>query len=451
MKALVNRLPKLPARTWLMLAMLFDLLLSNVMTRFAALAMLCVITPCAVALVIVEIVHRRIRWTAYECILAAISAFYTLAAIRNRAVSVSALCTLTFCLAAMMAIGIVPKDMSAADAKRETKALSLLLLAYIVPLATLAMISVFTGRPIPVPGESEFIGIQALGRFGGRIRIFAHPNTTGSICLAAFVLAVFCLCDRPKRWVRALLWFSVAVLTLAIAHCQSRACNIAYGAAVGALAFRFVYLRGFGGKWRALLGLAVWAAALLAVLAAINGLFTLDVGIAKLLDSNARSGHAVSRALEQGAFDVFSNGRDEIWGNGIRYLTAHPADMLLGMGPGDIMERIRPTSTEFMMKVMHLHNSFLETLARGGVPMLLGVLAMLVMLVRPCVTLLTAPAERENPGRHIYVVLIGVLLLLSMVEPYLFSRAREVNLIFFFAAGHVMSATAAGRLKTKRH
>ena len=46
-----------------------------------------------------------------------------------------------------------------------------------------------------------------------------------------------------RRWAKVLCGVYIAILTLVIVHAQSRTSNIAYGAALGALAFRGVWLR----------------------------------------------------------------------------------------------------------------------------------------------------------------------------------------------------------------
>ena len=74
--------------------------------------------------------------------------------------------------------------------------------------------------------------------------------------------------------------------------------------------------------------------------------------------------------------------------------------------------------------------------------MLLSALAMLVMLVKPCLALLVAEETEETRGLHVFVVMIGMLLLVSIIEVGLFSYASPRNPLFFFIAGRVMHAWA---------
>ena len=299
----------------------------------------------------------------------------------------------------------------------------------------------FLGRPIPFLHESRPIGISADGGFSERIRVLIHPNGTARAAVVAALMAIYLIMVARRRWTKALCGVCIAILTLAIVHAQSRTSNIAYGAALGALAFRGVWLRMEGRKGRAVVGIAVWAAVAVAVVVVLGRIFTLDVWIAQSL-AGQQEAAAVSRAVTGGAVDVFSNGRDEIWREALRYMRAHPVTFLLGLGSGEIQSVVMD-SASWTSTVYTLHNSFVDCLVRGGIPFLLCMLGYLCMLVRPALRALTGAEDAQHRGEAVPAILVGALLLVSLTEVTIFLSASFVNCVFFLAAGHLLEMDAA--------
>ncbi len=444
MSGLMGQIKKLSARSWLLVAFMCTYLLWGLLAKVCILSTEFIVLPWAIALVASECLRGKVRKSLYNALLFIMAAAYLFASVRNGLGQEYARYALIVPCVAMLAAGIVPMDADSPSLRRETVAMAVPLLALMLVLALLGVISVFSGRPIRFLWKDEPVGIQEVNHFKDRIRLLVHPNTSSTLCLSSLLMAVYCLICRPRRWIRVLLWFAIAVFVVALTHCQSRSGNIALALVAGAFAFRAVWLRGIGGRWRVLVGLAVWALVFFAVLYLLNALYVTDIRLARLI--NARKPKpVVSRTVRAGTFEVFSNGRDGVWKNGIRYLLSHPADMLLGMGSGDIMSRIREAVPAMLKTAGHLHNAFLETLARGGVLMLGSAVGMLALLVKPCLIYLTAPETEETRGRHVFVIFIGAVLSLSLVEVGLFCYPHLCNILFFYAAGRVMHDYAAGR------
>ena len=119
------------------------------------------------------------------------------------------------------------------------------------------------------------------------------------------------------------------------------------------------------------------------------------------------------------------------------YLIHHPKEMVFGMGAGDLVDRLTACNPA-RFPANHLHSGFLETLAHGGIFMLLCLIAWLLTLVRPTARLLT---EKDDPdrGAFIYAVFIGILLTVTLAEALLFVRVSLANLVFFYAASRAMA------------
>lgn len=382
------------------------------------------------------------------------------------------LATLTYVCGGMLVAGIVPRDAGADHLRREARMLCLLVSVLALTTLAPAVASVFMGHPIEAAWLPAMIGIHADGLIVDRISALQHPNNTAVTAVIAIFCALYCMRAWPRRWQRTLLALACAIYLMALAHTQSRTSAIALGVGAGALAFRQVWLRSERKRRRWGLGLAAWALTMVLVVALVSGVFTVDVFIATRHNAAAESnllesmrenaaqkkadealdappsdsavevadGVMVSRALSAGILNVFSNGRGEVWRDGMDYLIHHPMDMLFGMGPDDIMARMRDYNPDFY-HANHLHSDYLEMLARGGIFMLICLLGALCLLARPTARALVA-ADGPDPGAHIFAALVGVLLMLTLVESVVFNDATVYNLLFFFSAGRVMHAQA---------
>ena len=266
-----------------------------------------------------------------------------------------------------------------------------------------------------------------------------HPNGTARAAVVAALMAIYLIMVARRRWTKALCGVCIAILTLAhrprsVPHEQHRlwrgagraGVSAAYGCAwKAARAARSSELR--SGRPSRSLWWSFWA-----------GFFTLDVWIAQSLAGQQETA-AVSRAVTDGAVDVFSNGRDEIWREALRYMRAHPVTFLLGLGSGEIQSVVMD-SASWTSTVYTLHNSFVGCLVRGGIPFLLCMLGYLCMLVRPALRALTGAQHR---GEAVPAILVGALLLVSLTEVTIFLSASFVNCVFFLAAGHLLEMDAA--------
>lgn len=398
---------------------------------------------------------------------------------RERTQLLKGLSVLTYAWGSMLVAGILPREMDDRHLRRESRAIALFVVISALAFTLPAVISVFIARPVVLPFlPSETIGIREAGFIRDRIRALQHPNKVAQLAIVGLFYAVYCLMNGTGRGLRAALIASIVVFTLALAHTQSRGGNIAMGLGVGAMAFRLVFRRLEGRRWRVPAGLLSGGLALIATILLVNGLFTADLLIVSqyntvahaeggnLLDSLKQSaaekadeekgdaiaqglvdlavekedGVVVSRAMASGATEVFSSGRGRIWREALDYLAHHPVELLLGMGSGDVVDRMKAYNPDRFYSY-HLHNGFLEVLARGGVFMLLGVLWLLWLMVRPCARMLVAD-DPDEPGSCVFPILIGMLLATAMVEALLFTDATAYDFIFFCAAARVMRPAA---------
>lgn len=393
----------------------------------------------------------------------------------NRLMFLNDLAILIFVCGAMLVAGIQPKTIDAQYARREGGILLALITALSAILLLPAVVSVFIGAPVVIPGFPEPFGLHWVGAFNDRITALQHANMTSHYALIGVFSAVYCLCVFKRRHVKVLLLAVIVLFLIATAHCQSRTTNIAMGAGFGALVFRCVFLRFEARRWRIPVGLLAGVLTVGAVMLLINALFTLDVNLSMsrnaiiqatgsasaetqsvsdgampevtpdpskvIIDENRSSQMKVSRAVTEGSVDVFSTGRNLVWAEGMDYLIHHPKEMVFGMGAGDLVDRLTAYNPS-RFPANHLHSGFLETLAHGGIFMLLCLIAWLIILVRPTARLLT---EKDDPdrGAFIYAVFIGVLLTVTLAEALLFVRVSLANMIFFYAASRAMAHHSA--------
>lgn len=440
MNRLVGRLSGLTERCWFLLALFASVLLGFFFTRGQFALLVYFVVPWAISLFYLQLRRRALRGDAPMLLLAAASVLMVCSALWNRSRELMEVLGMSVAGAYALVVSAPPKDMDPLGQRRELSVVAALLVACITPMMLLGVSTVFTGTPVHFFREHIPVGIRDRGNIEYRIWVLSHPNITARGALIAILFAIYGICVVRSKWLKALLGVCIAVLTLAVVHTQSRTCFIAYGVAMGALVFRALWLRLPDRKWKIPAALAAWAAVALAVLAGLNLIYTLDIRIASaLLPPMETAPNGVTRAAKEGAFDVFSNGRDLIWKYCWRYLRSHPIYFLTGMGPGDVMAQIATQIPE-AANYAHLHNSLIDCLARGGVPFLLCILGYLVLMVRPSLAVLTARESAEEKGLFIMPVMLGMLLVMSLTEAMLFVNVSLSNGVFFLACGHVLCA-----------
>lgn len=405
------------------------------------------------------------------------SASQRLRVARERTQMLKGLTVLTYAWGAMLVAGIVPREADGDHLRREGGIVSLFVMFSALVFVVPALVSVFIARPIVLPFlPAEKIGIQEAGAISDRIRSLQHSNKVAQLAVMGILCALYALMNRVGRRLKAILILSVALFAMALAHTQSRGSALALGLGLGALAFRAAYLRLAENRWRVPAGLAAGALSIALTVVLLNALFTADVFIATRLNASAHAeagannlmdqlrqnaaekhseevsaaamageddhavevadGVVVSRAMASGTLSLFSSGRDLIWKEALDYLVHHPVELALGMGSGDVTDRMKAYNPN-RFYAYHLHNGLLEALARGGVFMLLGVVWLLCLLVKPSARALVA-VDAVEPGSCVFPVVIGVLLATSVVEALLFTDATAYNILFFWAAGRVM-------------
>ena len=383
----------------------------------------------------------------------------------------SDLSILIFVCFALLVAGIRPKDISGEYTRRESLAVCGLIAALCLMLMTPAVYSVFIGKPVVISCLGKSFGVTSPGFLNDRIRAAdLHPNLTSQYALVGLLSTLYCLLRARRWWTKAVLAVVSPVFLIAIVHTQSRTTNIALGVGVAAIVFRLLYLRLQARRWRVPISLLAGALTVILTVLSINALFSVDMYISLqrnatiqpnstpaadtaptdssdaenttppddklVLSESASKWVMTSRASSEGSLNVTGNGRGLVWKEGVDYLLHNPLDLLFGMGAGDIVERMRAYNPD-RFDAYHLHNGFLETLARGGAFMLLCLIAALLLLVRPTARLLTQ-RDASDPGSFMFALFIGVPLTISLSEALLFIDVSLFNLMFFYAASRAM-------------
>lgn len=384
---------------------------------------------------------------------------------RSQDTTLRGLTNLLYTWGALLVAGILPREADAAHLRRESRILCLFTLALVLAVLTPAVTTVFTGRPIEAKWFEGRIGIQLPGLVADRIWALQHPNNGALWAVVGLFCAIYALHGETRRWLKALLWAAIVLLLMALAHCQSRTNDIALGVIVGAVAFHGVYLHFADRRWRVPLGLVAWGLTLALTILLVSGLFMADVFVANRIGAEAETnfleglresaaakraeetyetdgydeavevadGVVVPRTMAAGMFNFLSNGRGEIWRDCLDYLIHNPGDLLLGMGSGDLLERLKDYNPD-RYHAVYMHSGYIEALMRGGVFMLAALAWALCLLVKPTARLLVCEDPSE-PGKYLFAALIGVLLLVSLVESTLFTTATMYLTLFFHAAG----------------
>ena len=408
----------------------------------------------------------------------------------------SDLSVVAYICSVMLIVGIAPKDIDTRYLRREGRIACGLIVALSFLLIIPAVYSVFIGRPVFIDFLPEKMGVGEIGRFNDRIRALQHPNGSSHFALMGLFSAIYCMYGHRKWWIKALLTVACVVFMIAMAHCQSRTSNVALGLGFGAMVFRWVYLRYETRRWRIPVGLTAAVLIVPLTLLSIDALYSVDLRITMGLNaaivkpvteqteaepqvdeapSDSQTVEApaeptptvaptatpdpnkiaiteetsqrmmVTRTVTDGA-DLLSNGRGVVWRESVYYLIHNPRAMILGMGAGRIVDRIDKYNNSALKKTFNLHNGFLETLARGGVFMLLCLIAALVLLVRPTARLLTE-RDPDDPGGFVFVAFIGVPLAITMAEALLFVEVSLFNLVFFYAASRAVKHSEMAQIK----
>ena len=332
------------------------------------------------------------------------------------------------------------RNMTTHEQHNELLSVAALMITAFMPFAFLCMISVFLARPFNVPFLDYPLGVMGTGDAGSRILIFSHPNITSRFAVVNILLGLYAFCRVQRKSARLYFGLNILLNTMVLSHTQSRTCFIALAAGIAALLFRHIFLRSSKKSWRFLIASVAAIVPFALILVFLNGLYKADVTLAQTVQlADVSIQPIVTRAASQGQFDVFSNGRDTIWLTGFQYLLDNPRYLLFGMGSKNIMERIT-SSYPIMASFAHLHNSFLECLARYGILYLLSILGLLCAMLVPAIKVLLMPVRYENRGIAFSAVIVGVLLIMSIPEKMLFTNADWSNLLFYFLCGHVLHA-----------
>lgn len=438
MQKIMNRLPKLEERSYFMAALIGSFLFTSMLRGIGFVLFTFFILPWSIGVFHSSIKQRRLCFTGYNVSLMLSMLFLGLATILNRDLSASTLYGLALTGVFTLTAGIIPRGTKREDIKIEMYAVFMIAVCLMVPFMLLGVISVFSGRPIYFLWEKSPIGIGTVGAIQDRIRVFCHPNITSRGALIGFICAAYCMLNTQKKAIRVFLAASMVVFVLTMVHTQSRTINIVFGIVAGLFLFRNIYIKAKNKTLGFVIGSIAVVAVFALVLKMMSLLFSVDIGIAKaIMSTDELAADAVSRAVSDGTFDVLGNGRGFIWENALKYLMDHPSFLVFGMGSGDVMSRIAIEIPD-MGNYAHLHNGLLDALARGGVPMLVCCLASLLLLIKPCVSLLLAPEAEGNKGAFILPIFVGAMLIASLTEAILFSTPSLATFFFYLVAGYIM-------------
>ena len=444
MKDFVARLRNMPQRTILLLLMLLLLVVGRYVSVSATLC-LCyaVCFPWAICQV-----HRRymegefewnatLKWMCAGLMLYVLTAFVTLSVDQTWALDVG---IVGFC--SLFAL-FLPKKYTLEKMRGELFTIACWIVVVILPFVLIALASILLGKPIRVPGLNIPIGIPNEGDEAGRIRLFAHPNITARVVALNAIFSIYAIRVRKGKLLRAFFAVNLLVNVLALIHTQSRTCMIAFSVVLAVMAFRAICLRFEGKKWRMIAGVAAGALVFCVALTGMNAIYKADIRAVRAISrENQEETEAIqSRAEVNGQFDVVGNGRGVIWKTTIAYMLDHPSTLIFGIGHDSAIERIRESYPE-MRAYAHLHNSFMACLAQGGVLYLICILGFLCTVVRPAWRMLMTRESAGSRGLFIVPLTLIMLLLMSLTEEMLFTRAMYSNVLFYLMCGYALRYNA---------
>lgn len=293
---------------------------------------------------------------------------------------------------------------------------------------------------------------------GARLEILGISSNGCGLLMAMAILSTVYLLLRYWRLWRLIPALAVMIPNyLALAATDSRMAELSLVAAVlpaGAVVGAAALKRTFRGRRVAVAAIALAAALLCYVglgagVNILNGLrveentTVTETASVETESTEAEGAEAEIPMLEaRDKFDGYTSGRTDVYLSCLRYLNDHPA--VLGYGADSIATR-RMTSygmeeAYYHMKI-HLHNSFLQTLATTGLPGLALILAICVLLLICSLRLLFSP--RRSAAEKLLPVMLLLLILDSLAESPLFVPYDQIsnaffNLFFFLCAGYVV-------------
>lgn len=297
----------------------------------------------------------------------------------------------------------------------------------------------------------------------GRLWTFGiNPNICAVFIVMALLLTVYLMLRRQKWWGYAVGAVVLVVNYLALQATDSRTAKLSLLACVAVLAAVLIakaFKRRSALRWAAIVGAAA-AAVLICYFGFSLGAQALNGGAAAYARRESRlaaetvmseetvtaeeatEAAAVEAVAERELVDSYGSGRVRIYQCFFSYLNDHPSVLLKGANNFTIRlmscyELENPTA--YMM--IHLHNSFFQTLAATGVPGLLLVLAICVFLLIYSLRILFS-RERTAAEKMLPIFLL-VLIVDSVAESPLFVPYDEAtnsffNFFFFLCAGYVV-------------
>ncbi|MEE1199166.1 MAG: O-antigen ligase family protein [Christensenellales bacterium] len=432
MKGLYRRL-NLSEHALFMMSFVFLMLARYFVPTTSYFLITVVMLPWSMGLAHTAFRNRRIDRTTPNLLLLSSVVIFTALTLIQTENNFSNYIVLWYLIAYATAVMHPPVPMDTGRLHAELHGIGLIFLLSLTPLSLLALKFIFTGdapsllgvQVGPVPGRPDL----------HRLGLFSYPNITAVVLNCAILFGLYLFIRHRQRAIRALLVAAIAILLLALIHTQSRVGIVALSVALGAVVFRWAYLKRAGQRWRIAVALLLWAAISVGMSYFLSLMVDVTMRAVIFLTNNEfLIENYLNRFSSENLFDVGSTGRKDIWLGTLCYLRDHLRYLAVGMGPVDVTEIIG----EFYPRVgevVNLHNSLLESLVRGGLPHFTCTLGFLAFLIRPALKLLTAPSTEETRGLFLIPLLVGMLFIMGMAESILFCEARLSNLLFFYGCG----------------
>lgn len=335
----------------------------------------------------------------------------------------------------------MPKNMGKEEIRKQIFTIGCVFIFCFLPFMIVAIVTIFTGIVVRVPGNHYPLGIQRWGGVGTRVRIMMNPNYMGRITAYNMLFSIFAIMTHEKKWVKALFGIILPINLIIFVHSQSRTCYIAFALALGILAYRLVItLLHSRRAMRIAAGLLACVLVFFVALEGFNVMLSVDTAIAEKT-SLYEPKETETRVDEYGQFDAGSSGRGEIWGAIMNYLKENPRYLALGMGTSVVMDKVSE-SDDSVKDIVHPHSSYLDSLCRGGIPFVLLLLAFLCMMVPKCWNMIMMPTTQENRGFFLVPVFIAMMLVMGVAEAFLFVGLDYSNVLFMCMCGYALHYTA---------
>ena len=317
-----------------------------------------------------------------------------------------------------------------------------ILLHVIAILGTVPVLFTLISLPAAAPGT------ESPHEVSGRL-------INAAACAAVMVIGVsIYMAAARKGIVRIVYLIGAAVHLFALLLMNSRAGFIAAAAicASGSVLLIGYFLKHQNAALRLVLQLAVPAAVLLLLWGLRSAVLQTFPGITAYAGTQAEQaaydstitntwgksgGDAVRKLSNFGA-------RQPVWNAAFKVMTSDLKTFLFGVTPVFVPHSLYTTGGYPYEEIAHAHNQLLQMGVSLGVPMMTAFLWFLISIGLKCLRLGLTEGGRHFPGDFMLPNVFGTLVVLTLVEAYLFGYFCIMSSLFFLFCGWISTLAGTG-------